>query len=100
MDRNAITIARAELTDGHSCGLVEALNAELRTAYSEPGATQFALESGEVAPGRGVFLIVSIDGAPAGCSARPAAARRGDGGAEADVRGSGSAGEGTRPGAW
>ncbi len=49
--------------------LISALNAEMRGIYPEPGATHFALDDGEVAPGRGVFLIARLDDRPVGCGA-------------------------------
>lgn len=69
MTLEAITIARAELTDDVSRPLIEALNAELSGAYPEPGATHFHVDAAETAPGRGAFLVVSVDGAAVGCGA-------------------------------
>jgi GNAT superfamily N-acetyltransferase len=69
MASETITIARAELTADASRALIDALNAELRGVYPEPGATHFSLDSGEVAGGRGAFFIVYHDGAPIGCGA-------------------------------
>jgi GNAT superfamily N-acetyltransferase len=45
------------------------LNAELRGAYPEPGATHFDLHPEEVAEGRGIFLVIYRDGTPVGCGA-------------------------------
>jgi putative acetyltransferase len=64
-----VTIGRAELTTDASRALIEALNAELRAMYSEPGANHFQLDPQEVAEGRGAFLVVHRDGAPVGCGA-------------------------------
>jgi len=69
MARETITIARAELSSATSRGLIAALNAELSGAYAEPGANHFALDPTEVAPGRGAFLVVCLDGKPVGCGA-------------------------------
>ena len=64
-----IDIARAALTDDVSRALITELNAELSGTYPEPGANHFGLEPEEVAPGRGAFLVVRLDGAPVGCGA-------------------------------
>jgi GNAT superfamily N-acetyltransferase len=69
MDTDSISIARAELTDSASRALIEALNAELREAYSEPGANHFHVDPAEVRDGRGAFLVVSREGTPVGCGA-------------------------------
>src|SRR5438477_2136952 len=69
MTSETITIARAELTDAASRTLIESLNAELRGRYPEPGATHFHLEAGEVADGRGTFLVAYRQGTPIGCGA-------------------------------
>ena len=66
---SAITIARAELTAEIGRALIGALNAELAGMYPEPGANHFRLDPGEVAEGRGAFLVVYLDGAPVGCGA-------------------------------
>ena len=66
---SAVTIARAELTAEVGRALIGALNAELAGTYPEPGATHFRLDPGEVAEGRGAFLVVYLDGAPIGCGA-------------------------------
>ncbi len=69
MSSETITIARAELTADVSRDLIDSLNAELRGVYAEPGATHFSLDPGEVAGGRGAFLIVYQEGSPVGCGA-------------------------------
>ena|SRR5689334_722579 len=66
---SVITIARAELTGEVGRALIGALNAELAGTYPEPGATHFRLDPGEVAEGRGAFLVVYLDGVPIGCGA-------------------------------
>lgn len=65
----SISLARADLTADTSRQLIAALNAELSGAYSEPGANHFSLDPAEVAPGRGTFLVVCLDGRPVGCGA-------------------------------
>jgi len=64
-----ITIARAELTAEVSRVLIDALNAELKDLYPEPGANHFHLDAEDVAEGRGTFLVVYRDGIPVGCGA-------------------------------
>jgi putative acetyltransferase len=64
-----ITIGRSELTAEVGRALIDALNAELRDLYPEPGATHFRLDPGEVAEGRGTFLVVYRDSVPVGCGA-------------------------------
>src|SRR4030095_10694994 len=68
-EEQMITVERAELTADVSRALIEALNTELRGAYSEPGATHFRLDPLEVTDGRGAFLIVYLEGTPVGCGA-------------------------------
>jgi putative acetyltransferase len=69
MTAETITIERGALTDDASRALIGELNAELSGAYPEPGANHFGLDADEVAPGRGAFLIVRVDGRPVGCGA-------------------------------
>jgi putative acetyltransferase len=69
MTTDAITITRAGLTDDVSRALITELNAELSGMYPEPGANHFGLDPDEVAPGRGAFLVVYLDGTPVGCGA-------------------------------
>jgi GNAT superfamily N-acetyltransferase len=69
MTADPVTIERGELTDDVSRALIGELNAELSGAYPEPGANHFGLDADEVAPGRGAFLIVRVDGRPVGCGA-------------------------------
>ena len=64
-----ITIERAGLTDVVSRALIDALNAELSGVYPEAGATHFGLDPGDVADGRGAFLVVYREGTPVGCGA-------------------------------
>jgi GNAT superfamily N-acetyltransferase len=64
-----ITIQRADLMDERSLALITSLNAELQAMYPEPGANHFKLDAGEVAQGRGAFLVVYREGTPVGCGA-------------------------------
>jgi GNAT superfamily N-acetyltransferase len=64
-----ISVKRADLTEPISLSLINALNAELRAIYSQPGATHFGLDPADVAEGRGAFLIVYQEGNPVGCGA-------------------------------
>jgi putative acetyltransferase len=64
-----ITIQRADLMDERSLALITSLNAELQAMYPEPGANHFKLDPGEVAQGRGAFLVVYREGTPVGCGA-------------------------------
>ena len=49
--------------------LITALNAELAAEYNDPRANHFSLDAGEVAPGRGAFLVAWSDDEAAGCGA-------------------------------
>ena len=69
MGSETITIAPAELTADVSRGLIESLNAELRSLYPEPEATHFRLDPEEVSGGRGAFLIAYHGETPVGCAA-------------------------------
>jgi GNAT superfamily N-acetyltransferase len=64
-----ITVQRADLLAETSLALITSLNAELQAMYPEPGANHFKLDPGEVAEGRGAFLVVYRDGMPVGCGA-------------------------------
>src|SRR5262245_41915126 len=69
MASEEVTIARAELAADASRALIDALNAELQGIYPEPGANHFRLDPGEVAGGRGAFLLAYREGTPVGCGA-------------------------------
>jgi putative acetyltransferase len=69
MTSSVVTIACAELSANASRALIAALNAELSTMYSEPGANHFGLEPAEVSGKRGAFLVVTYNGTPVGCGA-------------------------------
>lgn len=64
-----VTIRREDLASQTARDLIGALNAELMGMYSEPGANHFALDPGEVAPGRGAFLVAWRGEQPVGCGA-------------------------------
>jgi GNAT superfamily N-acetyltransferase len=49
--------------------LIQRLNAQLAEEYPAPGANHFRLDADEVAPGRGAFLLVRLDGEPVACGA-------------------------------
>jgi len=69
MTSETITIVRAELTAEVSRRLIALLNAELSGLYPEPGANHFQLDTEELAPGRGTFLVVYRGGTAVGCGA-------------------------------
>jgi putative acetyltransferase len=69
MTEDAISIARADLTDEVGRTLIRALNDELSGVYAEADATHFSLDPDEVKGGRGAFLIVYRGGGPVGCGA-------------------------------
>lgn len=64
-----LSIAPADLTGTDALALITALNRELDERYPEPGANHFRLDPDEVAPGRGIFLLATLDGKPVGCGA-------------------------------
>jgi len=66
---DALVITQEALTSAAAAVLIAALNAELSAEYPEPGATHFALDTSEVAPGSGVFLVARWFGRPVGCGA-------------------------------
>ena len=63
------TVVRADLAADVSRALIRALDDELSGVYTEPGATHFQLDPGEVAGGRGAFLVVYRGDVPVGCGA-------------------------------
>jgi GNAT superfamily N-acetyltransferase len=52
-----------------AASLIRELDEELVRRYPEPGGTFFRLDDGEVAAGRGTFLVARLDAAPVGCGA-------------------------------
>jgi GNAT superfamily N-acetyltransferase len=57
------------ITSPVAAALISALNTELASRYTEPGANHFRLDAAEVAPGAGCFLVVRWRGRPVGCGA-------------------------------
>ena len=49
--------------------MIEALNGELSGRYPEAGANHFRLDAGEVADGRGAFLVAYAGSQPVACGA-------------------------------
>ena len=66
---DALEIATEDFTSPVAASLVAALNRELSGIYPEPGATHFRLDSKEVVPGAGVFVVARWNGQPVGCGA-------------------------------
>lgn len=64
-----IHIRRSTLASPDAARLIAALNAELTTAFPEPGATHFSLSDAQLVPGDGAFLIAYLDDAAVGCGA-------------------------------
>jgi ribosomal-protein-alanine N-acetyltransferase len=65
-----IEIRNERIDSSPAKDLILALNAELSERYAEDGTMEhFRLEPGEVAPGRGAFLVVYVSGKPRGCGA-------------------------------
>lgn len=63
-DQESLEIRSAALDDPAARSMIKALNAELDARYPEEGANHFRLDSGEVASGRGVFLLGYLEGRP------------------------------------
>jgi GNAT superfamily N-acetyltransferase len=68
-DVQSLEIAPEPLTSSVSAALISELNAELSAMYPEPGATHFSLDTSEVAPGSGIFVVARWNGRPIGCGA-------------------------------
>lgn len=66
---SSLEIRHALLTDPVARTLIAALNAELLGRYPEEGATHFRLDAGEVAPGRGAFVVAWGAAGAIGCGA-------------------------------
>jgi GNAT superfamily N-acetyltransferase len=64
-----VSLVREPLSGPAAQMLIAALNAELAGMYSEHGANHFAIDSEEVAPGRGAFLVAYQGTTPVGCGA-------------------------------
>jgi GNAT superfamily N-acetyltransferase len=64
-----LEIRRSALSSPDAARLIAALNAELRSAFPEPGANHFSLHETQVAAGDGAFLIAWQDDMAVGCGA-------------------------------
>jgi GNAT superfamily N-acetyltransferase/SAM-dependent methyltransferase len=64
-----LVIEPSSLDSADARALIGELNRQLDDDYPEPGANHFRLDAGEVAPGRGVFLIARLGGEAVGCGA-------------------------------
>ena len=63
-------VERADIQSPEALQLIDALNAELTAAYSDtPGANHFRVDSSEVAPGQGTYVIAWRGETPIGCGA-------------------------------
>ena len=63
-------VERADIQSPEALQLIDALNAELTAAYSDtPGANHFRVDSSEVAPGQGAYVIAWRGETPIGCGA-------------------------------
>lgn len=65
----SVVIRAEQLSSAVASALIERLNAELSGRYPEVGATHFRLDSEEVAPGVGAFVVAYAGDAPVGCGA-------------------------------
>ena len=65
-----VEIRRTSVDSPEAAGLITALNADLLERYPEEGTSAyFRLDTDEVAPGRGAFLVAYHDSTPVGCGA-------------------------------
>jgi GNAT superfamily N-acetyltransferase len=69
MDATQVEVRREDIDSRTALSRIGALNEELSTQYPEPGATHFRLDAGEVAEGRGTFVIAYAGTTPVGCGA-------------------------------
>jgi GNAT superfamily N-acetyltransferase len=65
----SVDIRRSSLASADAARLIAALNAELKAAFPEPGATHFSLGHAEVEPGDGAFVVAYLDEVAVGCGA-------------------------------
>ncbi|MCA9665295.1 MAG: GNAT family N-acetyltransferase [Myxococcales bacterium] len=61
-----VRVARVDIASPLAARLIARLDAELSATYPEEGATHFRLDGHEVAPGRGGFFVMHVDGVPSG----------------------------------
>jgi len=66
---STFSIRRAALDSPDAARLIAALNAELTSAFPEPGANHFGLSAADVTEGDGAFLIAYLDETAVGCGA-------------------------------
>ena len=64
-----LELRREALTSANAMALIEALNAELSLYYPERGANYFRLDSAEVDPGAGLFIVGYLERRAVGCGA-------------------------------
>lgn len=64
-----IDIRPGTLASPDAVRLIAALNAELKAAFPEPGATHFSLSGAQVEAGGGAFVIAYLDDEAVGCGA-------------------------------
>ena len=62
-------IRRARLSSPSASALIAALDVELRGRYPNPLDCHFDLTEEEVTPGRGTFVVASVDDLDVGCGA-------------------------------
>jgi len=67
--RGTIDIRRSTLDSPDAAFLIAALNAELKAAFPEPGATHFSLSGAQVEGDAGAFVIAYLDEMAVGCGA-------------------------------
>ncbi|WP_394834673.1 GNAT family N-acetyltransferase [Pendulispora rubella] len=69
VERTGLSVRRADLTSDEAATLIRALNHELASMYSEPGANHFHLDPAQVTGARGAYVIAYVEDEPAGCGA-------------------------------
>ncbi len=64
-----VSVQRGSVGSPVAQALISALDAEIIERYPEENANFFRLDAGEIAPGRGAFLVATVDGEVVGCGA-------------------------------
>ncbi len=64
-----VSVQRGSVGSPVAQALISALDAEIIARYPEENANFFRLDAGEIAPGRGAFLVATVDGEVVGCGA-------------------------------
>jgi GNAT superfamily N-acetyltransferase len=64
-----VDIRSSTLTSPDAARLIQALNAELKATFPEPGATHFSLTGVQVGAGDGAFVVAYLDNVAVGCGA-------------------------------